>query len=133
MARALADSLSSNMNKYALVALLAVAGSAAAFVALRAKDPTYVAPRQAQQSTIPFLLASEPGAGEAVRVLEVTGMCCGGCRPKVHAAALRVAGVREAAVDQEAGTATLLVRAEVEIATLERALTFDKYEAHARP
>jgi copper chaperone CopZ len=121
------------MNKYALVALLAVAGSAAAFVALRAKDPSYVAPQKVEQATIPFVLSSQPGAGETVRVFEVDGMCCGGCRPKVHAAALAVAGVREAAVDQEAGTATLLVSADVEVAALERALTFSKYEAHARP
>jgi hypothetical protein len=46
---------------------------------------------------------------------------------------LAVAGVREAAVDQEAGTATLLVRSDVATSTLEQALTFDKYEAHARP
>jgi len=32
-----------------------------------------------------------------------------------------------------ARTATLLVKADVEVAALERALTFDKYEAHARP
>jgi copper chaperone CopZ len=121
------------MNKYALVALLAVAGSAAAFVALRAKEPSYVAPQKVEQATIPFVLASEPAAGETVRVFEVEGMCCGGCRPKVHAAALGVAGVREAAVDQEAGTATLLVSSQVDVAALERALTFDKYEAHARP
>jgi copper chaperone CopZ len=121
------------MNKYALVALLAIAGSAAAFVALRAKEPTYVAPQQAEQATVPFVIDSQPGVGEIVRVFEVEGMCCGGCRPKVHAAALAVAGVRAAAVDQEAGTATLLVKSDVEVAALERALTFDKYEAHARP
>jgi copper chaperone CopZ len=121
------------MNKYVLIALLAVAGSAAAWVALRAKDPTYKAPVLADPSTIPFLLSSTPGEGELVRVFEVDGMCCGGCRPKVHAAALAVAGVREAAVDQEAGTATLLVRSDVATSTLEQALTFDKYEAHARP
>ena len=121
------------MNKYALVALLAVAGSAATVVALRAKAPSYVAPPKVQQATIPFVLASEPAASEIVRVFEIEGMCCGGCRPKVHAAALGVAGVREAAVDQEAGTATLLVGSQVDVAALERALTFDKYEAQARP
>lgn len=121
------------MNKLALVALILAAAGAATAIALKTKEPTYVAPQLAPKETTPLVLASQPAAGEVVRVLEVEGMCCGGCRPKVYAAALAVAGVREAAVDQEAGTATVIVRSEVEVAALERALTFDKYEAHARP
>jgi copper chaperone CopZ len=120
------------MNKPAIAALLLIAAGATAAVMLKTQDPTYVAPQNAKQETTPLVLTSQPAAGEVVRVFEVEGMCCGGCRPKVHAAAVAVAGVREAAVDQEAGTATLIVREDVDVAALERALTFDKYESHAR-
>lgn len=120
------------MNKTAIAALLLVAAGATAAVMLKTKEPTYVAPQNVEPKTTPLVLASQPAAGEVVRVFEVEGMCCGGCRPKVHAAAVAVGGVREAAVDQEAGTATLIVREDVDVATLEHALTFDKYVSHAR-
>jgi copper chaperone CopZ len=120
------------MNKLLVAFALLAAGSAAAYIALHSKEPTYQAPQKQPQELTPLVLASQPAAGELVRVFEVEGMCCGGCRPKVHAAAVAVPGVREAAVDQEAGTATVIVRADVDVATLERALTFDKYSAHAR-
>lgn len=115
------------MRKSKLLALIFVSGGAAAWIALRTPEPTYTAPR----ADVPAVLASQPQEGEVVRAFDVEGMCCGGCRPKVYDALAAVPGVREAAV--EIGRATAIVDAKVEPAELEKALTFDKYVAHARP
>ena len=117
------------MNKL-LIALLLAAGAGAAIVALRSKDPTYVPPQEQVQETIPSALASQPGAGEVVREFDVEGMCCGGCAPKICAAIRKAPGVREAAV--VLGRATVIARSEVDVAELEKAMTFDDYVAHAK-
>ena len=118
------------MNKL-LPVVLVLAAVGTAFVIYRSKAPSYVPPVVAAQETIPLRLASQPFGDEVVRVLDVEGMCCGGCRPKIYAALVEVPGVREAAV--EIGVATAIVRKDVAVAALEQALTFDDYVAHARP
>ena len=123
-------SLPESMKKL-LPVLLVVAGGAAAYIVVTHKAPTYTAPVAEAQETIPLVLTSRPAAGETVRVFDVEGMCCGGCRPKVFAAVTKVAGVREAAVD--VGTATVIVDEKVDVGALERAMTFEDYVAHARP
>jgi copper chaperone CopZ len=114
-----------NASKLLLSLLVLAAGGAAAWIALRTPEPTYQPPRE-----VPSALASQPTEGELVRTLDVEGMCCGSCRPKVYDALAAVPGVREAAV--EVGVAQAIVDAKVEPAELEKALTFDKYVAHAR-
>jgi copper chaperone CopZ len=64
------------------------------------------------------------------KLLPAVLMCCAGCRPKVYAALSKIPGVREAAVD--VGSATAIVKKDVDVAALEKALTFDEYVAHAR-
>jgi copper chaperone CopZ len=114
------------MNSKLLLVLLLASGGAAAWIALQTPEPTYSAPR----AEVPSALASKPNAGEVVRTLDVEGMCCGSCRPKVYDALSKVPGVREAAV--ELGVASAIVDEKVEPAVLEKALTFDDYVAHAR-
>jgi len=119
--------------KPGFVLLLAVALGATIYVALRAEPPSYSAPTIAAPKSLPTTLSDQPAAGEVVRVFDVEGMCCGGCAPKIHKALSAAAGVREAAVDFKAGTASAIVKAEVDVAALERALTFEDYAAKARP
>ena len=113
-----------------LPVLIAVAGLAAGWIAWRAPGPHREA---ANVRPTPLVLASEPGDGEVVRVFDVEGMCCTGCSGKLHAALLDVAGVREAAIDFESGTASALALESVDPRALETALNFDKYTAKARP
>ncbi len=119
--------------KPGIVLLLAVALGATTYVALRAKSPTYTAPEIVAPKALPSVLLSQPAEGEVVRVFDVEGMCCGGCAPKIYAALSGASGVREAAVDFESGTARAIVKSDVEVAALERALTFEDYVAKARP
>jgi len=113
-----------------LPAILVLAALATAWIVLGAEGPHREA---AAKTATPRELAGAPAAGEVVRVLDVDGMCCFGCSEKLHAAALGVAGVREAAVDFEAGTVSALAADSVSAAALEEALNFDKYSAKARP
>ena len=117
--------------KKLLPVVIVVAGAGAVFVALNARKPTYTRPQAEAQATIPMALASQPALDERVRVFDVDGMCCGGCRPKVYEALVKLSGVREAAV--EVGRAFAIVKEDVDVASIEKALTFDDYVAHARP
>jgi copper chaperone CopZ len=117
--------------KKLLPILLVLAGAATAYVVFTAKRPTYTPPVAGTPDSIPLALASQPAADECVRVLDVEGMCCGGCRPKVYHALTAVPGVREAAV--ELGLAQAIVKRDLDVASLEKALTFEDYVAHARP
>jgi len=116
--------------KRLLPVLIVVAGIAAGWIAWNARAPHREA---ASVAPTPRALTGLPEQGEVVRVLDVDGMCCLECSGKLHAALLEVPGVREAAVDFEAGTASVLVAEEVQPGALEQALEFDKYSAKARP
>ena len=120
------------MNKL-LPALILLAAGATVYVWKTRAQPTYVAPKLEEQATTPIALTSKPAAGECVRVLDVTGMCCGGCAPKVRSALTAVPGVREAVVDLNTKTASVIVPETLAIAKLEAAATFDEYSAKARP
>jgi copper chaperone CopZ len=113
-----------------LPVVLVVAAVATAWIVLGSEGPHREA---AAKEVAPRELSSEPGPGEVVRVIEVEGMCCFGCTDKLHAAALAVPGVREAAVDFESGTVSALAAETVAPDALETALNFDKYTAKARP
>lgn len=114
----------------AIAPILLLAAGAALWIALRAEAPHRTRP---DHQAAPATLASPAGQGERVVNLAVEGMCCGGCAGKLHTAALAVPGVREAAVDFEHGTVLARASAEVDVAALEAALSFDKYSAKARP
>lgn len=113
-----------------MLPILLVAAGAAAWIAATTAAPHRTRP---DHRPAPATLASPAGPGERVVNLAVEGMCCGGCTEKLHAAALGVPGVREAAVDFERGTVLARASADVDAAVLEAALSFDKYSAKARP
>jgi len=113
-----------------LPALLLAAAGAATWIMVSSEPPHATRP---DHRPAPATLASPAGPGEVVRNLGVEGMCCNGCAGKLHAAAMAVEGVREAAVDFDTGTVLVRAPAELDVATLEAALSFDKYTAQARP
>jgi copper chaperone CopZ len=119
--------------KKLLAAIVVVAAGATVYIWKTRGEPSYVAPVLAEQTTTPTTLVSQPAADECVRVLDIDGMCCGGCPPKVRKALAEVAGVREVAVDFQAKTASVIAPQSLAIAALERAATFDDYHAKARP
>jgi Cu2+-exporting ATPase len=119
--------------KKLLPVLIALAAGATIYVWRTRANPTYVAPTLEEQATTPTTLTSTPGPGECVRVLDVSGMCCGGCPKKVRSALAAVPGVREAVVDFNAKTASVIAPAGLDVAKLEAAATFDEYAAKAKP
>ncbi len=119
--------------KPGIVLLIAAALGGTAYIALRTEAPTYVPPSVVKPATLPTVLTSQPEAGEVVRVFDVEGMCCNGCAPKVHKALAEAPGVREAVVDFDTQTARAIVKADADVASLEKAMTFDDYTAKARP
>jgi copper chaperone CopZ len=119
--------------KKLLLLVIALSGTATAYIWIKQPAPSYVPPTVAAQATIPTVLAAQPAADECVRVFDVKGMCCAGCPPKVHKALTSVAGVRAAAVDFDTRTASVIVPKDLDVAKLETALTFDEFTAKARP
>ena len=113
--------------------LLAAAGATAWVLATRS-EPTYVPPGEPPMAYAPAprALFSEPGPGEALRVLDVEGMCCQGCTGKLYAALVDAPGVRAAAVDFESGTASVVAEDGTTPDFLASRLTFDKYTATPR-
>ena len=113
-------------------ALLVLAGLVLAAIVLRAGEPSYEVRRVREMpERTPFALSGTPPAGHVVLSLDVEGMCCDGCSGKLHAAASALDEVVEVAVDPILGRAQVVVPAGFDVARLERALTFDKYVAHA--
>ncbi len=124
-----------NMQMKALLALLAVAAAATAWVVGSRSAPTYAVPREPPSAfaPAPAVLLSAPGPAEVVRRFHVEGMCCQGCTGKLHKAISSFPGVREACVDFESESACVIAAESVSTAELERALTFDKYQARLEP
>jgi copper chaperone CopZ len=115
--------------KKAWLMLLPAAG-AASWIFVASEGPHRTRPDHREA---PASLSAPAGPGERIVNLAVDGMCCSGCAGKLHAAALAVAGVREAAVDFERASVLARTPADFDAALLEAALSFDKYSAHARP
>lgn len=118
------------------LSMLLLAGGALAWVALRAPERVYVAPKPAEVQAhvpAPTALAAEVPAGCAVRTFEVEGMCCTGCTGKLYARLKAEPGVVDAAVDFERGIALAIVPEDADLAALAGALSFDKYSARPRP
>ena len=118
------------------LSVLAIAGLALGWVALRAPDRGYVAPKPAEvQAHVPAPreLRSTAPAGCVVRTLDVDGMCCTGCTGKLYARLKAQPGVVDAAVDFDRGIAQAIVPEEADVEGLARALSFDKYSARPRP
>ena len=108
--------------------LLVVAGGALGYVALRAPEPTYTAPRQ-----VPRELPEDLPEGTVVRAFDVQGMCCEGCSEKLFAAALEVPGVSGAAVRFEREELRVVCDPATAPDVVARALSFGKYTVAARP
>lgn len=112
------------------IALVLVAGAALAWIAFRAPEPTYEAPRSTEvRATVPIAIHGEPAPGFAVRSYAVGGMCCESCASKLYAALTAVDGVEEAAVDVVTGRAEVLVPADASDEPILSALRFDEYTA----
>jgi copper chaperone CopZ len=117
--------------KLLLPVLLLVAAAGAGWLVLTRSGPSYEPPQEQPiaYAPAPTVLTRPAADGEAVRVLDVEGMCCKSCAGKLHARLLEQPGVRLAAVDFDAGRAEAVVAADVTAAILAAALTFEKYAA----
>lgn len=119
--------------KLTLSLLLLAAGGLIWVLATRGA-PTFVPPAEAQTTyaPAPTVLVHGPAAGQVERDFDVEGMCCKGCTGKLHARLVALPGVHEAAVDFDSGTALVVADSELSVASLQAALTFDKYTATPR-
>jgi copper chaperone CopZ len=118
------------------IAVIAAAGIALGYVALRAPTREYVAPTLAEveaHAPAPTTLVGEVPAGCVVRAFAVEGMCCQGCTGKIYKRLKATSGVVQAAVDFEGSIAQVVVSETTDIALVESALTFDKYSAKRMP
>ncbi len=118
------------------IAVIAAAGIALGYVALRAPKQEYVAPTLAEveaHAPAPKTIAGALPAGCVVRAFAVEGMCCQGCTGKIYKRLVQTEGVVQAAVDFDSGTARVIVPETVDVAQLESVLHFDKYSAKRMP
>jgi len=112
--------------------LVALAGVILGWIALATDGPTFrVEATPEPPESVPYALSGGVPAGSVVRTLEVDGICCGGCTGKLWLALHEVVEVQEVAIDPVLERVEAVVPAELDVAVLERALTFDKYSAHA--
>lgn len=112
--------------------LIVLAAAGMLYVWKTRGEPTYVAPALGEQATAPRTLTGSPELGECVRVLDLDGLCGGCCAPKLQKALAGVPGVREAVIDFEAKTASVIALEKLALTELESAATFDDYRAVAR-
>lgn len=114
---------------------LALAGCLLAWVALRTPDPAPGpgAVVAGDGIAVPTELSGVVPEGFVVRTLAVEGMCADCCPPSVYAALAHVEGVREAAVDMDAGTACAVVPAGLDPGELCEALARHEYPATVLP
>lgn len=117
-------------SSLALLLLLA-AGVALGTIAVRAKEPSYVAP--VVGDVMPRRIEGEVPAGLALRTFHVEGICCPSCGSKLHRALASIEGIRKVAVDPDTKEVQVLVAPEVSSERLAEALTFDEFVARATP
>ncbi len=118
--------------KHAGLLGLLVIGLLLGWIGWRAKEPSWTAPPKEEiPQSVPVALSGEVPEGCVVRRFEVEGMCCKGCPGKLYAHLANVAGVREIAVDPILERAEAVVPADMDVASLEAALTFGQYSARA--
>ncbi len=115
--------------------LLGPAALVLGWIALRAPEPTELPKWTAGEDgpRVPLAIVGDLAEGTVVRELAVEGMCCTGCSRKLYEALLAVPGVTRAAVDFEGARAQAAVPADFDVALLETALRFDKYDARFVP
>jgi len=111
---------------FLLLLVLAAVGALWLASTRTAPDPA------AADGPVPTRLSRAPAAGERVLQFEVSGMCCEGCTATLHESVSAVEGVRAAAIDFVAGTATVLCSEDADPEPMVAALSIDKYEARAR-
>ena len=119
-----------------LLAVVLVAGTALGWVGMKAalaeRTPYEPVTLEDRPETVPVRLSGEVPAGCVVQELDVEGMCCAGCPSKLYSVLAGVPGVEEIAVDPILGRASVVVRDDVDVVSLEGALTFGAYSATAR-
>ncbi len=118
------------------ILLITVAGTLLGYVAWHAPEREYAAPTLPEvQAHIaaPTTLAGDVPSGCVVRSFAVEGMCCQGCTGKIYKRLKETAGVVQAAVSFDEGTAQIVVQETTDIALLESTLNFDKYTAKRMP
>jgi Cu+-exporting ATPase len=116
------------------LALLLAAALGLAWVLVTRGERTFAAPEaeEAPVAPAPTVLVHGAGPGQVERAFDVAGMCCTNCTGKLHRALTAVPGVREAAVDFESATATVVVDEGVDPGLVLAALSFGKYAATPR-
>lgn len=107
--------------------LLLLAALVLGGIALRAPEPQAAPPLLIRSDSVPYELHGAVPPDCVVRTFEVEGMCCDGCAGKLHAAVSGVPGVEQAAVDSVMGRVQVVVPRGLELARIEKALTFDDY------
>jgi len=117
--------------------LLLLAAAALFWIAWRSPEPPAFTPletpeEQEARPPVPAALTGGPAAGLVRRVLDVEGMCCDGCRRKLHEAVVAVPGVAQAAVSLEDGSASVESSPDVTAERLATALSFGNYVARPR-
>jgi copper chaperone CopZ len=118
------------------IVIIAIAGSALGYIAMRAPAPTYVAPTPQEIEAhvpAPTTLSAEVPPGFLVRTFKVEGMCCTGCTGKIYKRLKESPDVVDAAVSFDKGIAQVVVPKEADVAKLEDVMHFDKYVAKAQP
>lgn len=118
-----------------LLLLILAAGAWLAYVGFSADEPTYVSPTvRAAHERAPDRLSGEVPAGYVVRSFSVEGMCCEGCPKKLFGKLEALVGVNEAAVNLDAATAQVVVKADLPVESLVEVLAADpKYTVTALP
>lgn len=115
--------------KTALAFLLVAALGLGWVLSTRGERSFAAPPEEAPVVPAPTVLVHGAGPGQVERAYEVEGMCCTNCTGKLHRSVTSVAGVREAAVDFERGTALVVVDEGTDGEAVLAALNFDKYTA----
>lgn len=109
---------------------LLLVGLVLGWISISTDDPTFqIEPERELPRQIPYALSGEVPSGCVVRQLELEGICCKGCVGKLYVALSDVDEVQEAAIDPVLARAEAVVPADLDVALLESALTFDKYSA----
>ena len=109
---------------------LLLVGLVLGWISLSTDEPTFhIEPEREIPTLIPYELSGDVPSGCVVRQLDLDGICCKGCVGKLYAALSDVDQVQEAAIDPVMARAEAVVPEDLDVALLERALTFDKYSA----
>ncbi len=121
------------------ILLLAFAAVPLAWVALRAEAPNHIAHKlegEGDPVHVPAVLLGEVPPGTQLYEFVVDGPCCDGCSQKLHGTAIKIAGVKAAAIhfdgNEDLAYGQVWIHEGQDPSVLLSALTFGKYTAHGR-